>query len=129
MSEEIKPEHKGLLEKIRALYRESGGEPGYGPEEWGIDKYHKSKTGIEIDFDYGVPYTMSTPEGSYQIIGSGLVGDTNKFLELFNQAFDVEILSQKRNDDEVMARSGLDSKSEYQTTPSGPYVRITEKAA
>lgn len=126
MQREIRPDHKKLLDRIRELYVESGGKPLYQPEEWGLNEFYKSRTGgIEVSFDHGVPEDMYTPEGSYTILGSNAAGDTKKFWKLFNQAFDVEVLTPQRNDVEVRARSEF----EYQYGSSGPYVRITERAA
>ena len=129
MQREIIPDRKKLLDKIRELYVESGGKPLSEPEYFRLNELYKSKTGgIEIDFDYGVPQNMYTPEGSYTIntiLGNNEVEDRKKFWELFNQAFDVEVLTPQRDDAEVRARS----ESEYQPNYSGPYVRIKERAA
>lgn len=123
--EEIKPEHKPLLDKVRNLYIESGGKPLHKSEEFGLNQFFKSKNGkIEIDFDYGVPCHMYTPQGSYTILGSNIVGDTKKFWELLTQAFNVEILTPQRNDAIVRARSEL----EYQCCVSGPVIAITERS-
>ncbi len=84
--EVIKPEHRKILNKIRELYIQSGGEPLYEPS-----------SGLEIDFDYGVPHELYTPEGSYMILGSNVVGDTDMFWNLLNQTFEVEIVKPKRN--------------------------------
>ena len=126
MQGEIRPDHKKLLDKIRELYVESGGAPLHQPEEYGLNEFYRSKTGgIEVDFDYGVPHDMYTPEGSYTILGSNIMGDTKRFWELFTLAFDVEVLIPQRDDAKVIARSEL----EYQCSLSGPYVRISERAA
>jgi hypothetical protein len=118
--EVIKPEHKKILNKLRELYIQSGGEPLYEPEDFGLNDLRKSGRGMEVDFDYGVPLEMYTPEGSYMILGSNRVGDTKKFWELLNQVFDVEIIKPKRNDEKI---SGL----EFQCQISGPIIRIREK--
>lgn len=117
MKEEIKSEHKKILDKIRQLYIESGGKPLNEPEDFGLNPHGKSKSGIEIDFDYGIPHNMYTPDGYYTILGSNLVGDTKKFWELLNQEFEVEIVKPKRNDGKVS----------FQLQVSGPIVRIKEK--
>lgn len=118
--EVIKPEDKKILNKMRELYIQSGGEPLYEPEDFGLNDINKSKSGMEIDFDYGVPNSLYTPDGSYMILGSNVVGDTKKFWDLLNQAFDVEIIKPKRNDAKI---SGL----EFQCQISGPVIRIREK--
>ena len=69
MEDIIKPEHKKILDKIRQLYIESGGKPLYEPEDFGLNPYSKSKSGIEIDFDYGVSHNMYTSDGYYTILG------------------------------------------------------------
>ena len=117
---QIKPEHKKILNKIRELYIQSGGEPLHSPEDYGLNKLLKSEKGFEVDFDYGVPHYLYTPDGSYMILGSNVVGDTKKFWDLFNQAFHVEIIKPKRDDSKI-------STLEYQTQISGPVVRIREK--
>jgi hypothetical protein len=113
----IKPEHKKILNKIRELYIQSGGEPLYEPEDFGLNDLRRSKSGLEIDFDYGVPHELYTPEGSYMILGSNVVGDTNKFWDLLNQAFEIEIIKSKRNDVDI-------SEIEFQLQISGPIIRI-----
>jgi len=119
----IKSEHKEVLNKLRELYVESGGRPLYIPEDWGLNEYGKSKEGLEIDFDYGVPGRLYTEEGYYMILGSNSVGNTDYFWKLLNEAFNVEILIPKRDDVETRKRSEL----EFQLNSSGPYVRITSK--
>lgn len=116
----IKPEHKKLLDRIRELYIQSGGKLSYEPEDFGLNNIVKTADGIEIDFDYGVPGTMYTPEGSYEILGSHVVGDTDMFWELFNQEFNVEILIPQRDDSKT-------SYIAYQLQVSGPRVRISTK--
>lgn len=118
--EEIKPEHKKILDKLRELYIQSGGEPMYEPEDFGLNDLRKSERGMEVDFDYGVPSSLYTPDGSYMILGSNRVGDTKKFWDLFNQAFNVEIIKPKRDDAKI---SGI----EFQCQISGPIIRIREK--
>jgi hypothetical protein len=113
----IKPEHKKILDKIRELYVEAGGEPYYKPEDWGLNEFGKSKRGVEISFDYGTPQDMLTPDGYYVILGSNRCGDLNEFWELFTKEFEIEIVVPKRDDSKV-------SESEYQTCYSGPTVRI-----
>lgn len=116
----IRPEHKKILEKIRRLYIESGGKPLYKSESWGLNDTMKSENGIEVDFDYGLPCHLFTRDGFYMILGSSVVGDLDKFWELFNQEFDVEIVKPKRDD---RITEGFD----IQTQVSGPIVRIKEK--
>lgn len=118
--EPIRSEHKELLNKIRELYAQSGGEPLYEPEDFGLNEYIKAESGIEIDFDYGVPGRMYTPDGYYTILGINVVGNTDVFWELFNQEFNVEILIPKRDDRKV-------SYIKYQLDISGPRVRISQK--
>lgn len=118
---QIKPQHKKILNKIRELYIQSGGEPLYEPEDYGLNDYQKSNRGFEVDFDYGVPQNLYTPDGSYHILGSSVVGYTRKFWQLFNQAFEVEIIRPKRDDKKI-------SESEFQLQVSGPLVRIREKS-
>jgi len=120
MKEEIKHEHKKILDKIRQLYIESGGKPLYEPEDFGLNPRDKSESGIEIDFDYGIPHNLYTSDGYYVILGSNVVGDTKKFWELLNQEFEVEIVKPKRDDSKI---SGL----EFQLQVSGPLVRIRER--
>lgn len=116
--EQIKPEHKKILDKIRELYIMSGGKLSYKPEDWGLNEHEKSIEGIEVRFDYGVPYRMYTPDGYYVILGSCVCGNSEKFWELFTKEFDTIIVVPKRDDS-----NGHDSK--YQSQYSGPVVRIT----
>lgn len=117
---EIKPEDKKILNKLRELYIQSGGEPLYEPEDFGLNDRNKCGGGMEVDFDYGVPHSLYTPDGSYMILGSSRVGDTKKFWDLLNQAFDVEIIKPKRNEAKI-------SELEFQCQISGPIIRIREK--
>lgn len=120
IKKEIKPEYKRILDKIRELYIESGGKPLYEPEDFGLNQYGKSQRGIEVSFDYGIPERMHTPEGYYVILGSNVLGDLDKFWELFNQEFEVEIITPKRDDRKI-------SEHGYLSEISGPVVRIREK--
>ncbi len=113
----IKPEHKKILDKIRELYVQSGGKPLGEPEEYGLNKYGKSKEGIEIYFDYGVPSRMLTPDGYYVILGSSVCGNPEKFWELFTKEFGGKIIVPKRDDSKI-------SRVKYQSEYSGPVVRI-----
>jgi hypothetical protein len=116
----IKPEHKNILNKLRELYVQSGGKPMHEPEDFGLNDLNKCESGMEIDFDYGIPHYLYTQDGSYMILGSSLAGDTKKFWDLLNQAFNVEIIKPKRNDAKV-------SKIEFQYQSSGPIIRIAPK--
>lgn len=116
----IKSEHKKILDKIRDLWIQSGGKPFGDPETWGLNERGKSIDGIEIHFDYGVPYRMFTPDGYYIVLGCSLVGDTNKFWGLFVQEFDTEIVVPKREDSKM-------SLGECDCSYSGPLVRIEQR--
>lgn len=115
--EPIKPDHKKILDKIRDLYVQSGGKPLGDPEDYGLNEYGKSKEGIEIHFDYGVPSRMYTPDGCYVILGSSVCGDSEKFWELFTKEFDGKIIIPKRDDSKT-------PYVQYQMNYSGPVVRI-----
>ena len=115
--EPIKPEHKEILDKIRELYIECGGEPLYKPEDWGLNEYEKSIEGIEVYFDYGVPTRMRTPDGYYVILGSCVCGNSEEFWELFTKEFDIKIVLPKRDDSKTHYMT-------YQSQYSGPLVRI-----
>ena len=120
MQGKIKPEYKRILDKIRELYIKSGGEPLYKPEDFGFSEFSKSITGeIEVDFDYGIPQRMYTPDGSCVILGDSIAGDTKKFWDLFTREFYVEILEPQRE----RARSELELQLSY----SGPCVIIRER--
>ncbi len=116
----MNPEHRRIIYKIRELYVQSGGKPLNKPEAYGLNEMVKSGDGIEIDFDYGVPRRMYTPDGYYMILGSSVVGDRDKFWRLLNQEFDVEIVIPKRDDRKT-------NEFDLQTQVSGPTVRIKEK--
>jgi hypothetical protein len=116
----IKPEHKKILNKLRELYIQSGGKPLYEPEDFGLNELFKSEEGMEIDFDYGVPHELHTPDGSYMILGSNVVGDVKKFWNLLDEAFDIEIIKPKRDDRKI-------SELDLQLKLSGPIIRIREK--
>lgn len=112
------------LDKIRALYRESGGRPHY-PPTYRLNPLDKSKTGCpEMDFDYGVPHYLYTSKGSYTILGSNSVGDTRKFWRLLTQAFRVEVLVPKRDDTKFSEVERLEEDLEFQLCTSGPYVKL-----
>lgn len=115
--EQIKPEHKKILDKIRELYIESGGKLSHKPEAWGLNEYEKSIDGIEISFDYGVPMRMLTPDGYYVILGSSICGDSEKFWGLFTGEFETRIIIPKRDDSNG-------HNIGYQSQYSGPVVRI-----
>ena len=118
--ETIRSEHKRILDKIRELYIKSGGEPLNDPEDWGLNENEKSIRGIEVNFDYGIPSHMLTPDGYYMILGSSVCGDSEKFWELFTREFETEIVVPKRDDNKT-------PYMEYQCCYSGPLVRIRER--
>jgi len=122
MARKIKPVYKRILDKIRELYVESGGELLNSPEDYGLNTLFKSTGGIEVIFDYDTPHWMYTPEGCYTILGDNVVGDTKRFWELFNQAFDVEVLIPRISRERLGTVPGL-----YGLL--GPYVRISERTA
>ena len=116
----IRPEHKEMLDKIRELYIISGGKPFYDPEDFGLNEYDKSNGGIQVHFDYGSPDRMYTPGGGYVILGGHIMGDQDKFWELFTAEFEVVTIVEKRNDGKI-------PWSNYINQCSGPVVRITPR--
>lgn len=81
-TKKIIPEHKRVLDILRALYVKSGGELLHIPEEWGLIPYGRLEEGLEIDFHYGVPVNLYTTEG-------------------YNENFEVEILISDRGSHET----------------------------
>lgn len=114
------PTYKLLLEKLRDLWCETGGELWSRPEEYGFDESRKSKNGIEIDFDYGTPNKMYTPDGSYVILGSCMCGKINEYMKNIEETFNVEIVVPLRDDSKC-------SDIKFQLERSGPVIRISEK--
>ena len=114
---DVLPEHRPILDKIRELWQQSGGECAHHYDAHGLNTYYPSKDGIVLIFDYGCPYRLAVPEGYYVPTGGGMVGDTKKFWQLFCEAFDTDIIKPQRNDNEV-------SRLEFQCAPSGPMVKI-----
>lgn len=113
-TKKIIPEHKRILDMLRALYVKSGGELCHKPEEWGLIPFGRSEEGLEIDFHNGVPENLYTTEGHYIIFGSHqLKADTIEFWRLLNENFKVETLIPERGVNE--------------TNYTGPLVRIKEK--
>lgn len=123
---QINPEHKGVLDKLRVLYTESGAKLYETPEDHGgADPKERKTEGdtIELSFDYGVPHRLHTSEGGYLVMGNHTAGDTNKFWQKLNEEFDVEVVKPQRNDAETLRRSEL----EFQLQVSGPVVRLHPK--
>ncbi len=117
----INSEHEKILSKIYELYIKSGGKPFLEPGNWELNEFgKKSSEGIEIQFDYGVPMRMLTPDGHYGILGGCLCGNNNRFWEFFTQEFEVIVIMPKRDDCKT-------SELSYMTSYSGPLVRITQK--
>ncbi len=87
----IHDEDKAMLDKIRALFVEAGGEPLYSPEEFGI--------GIETsDIPHlrvvcGNPHRLLTKRGKYTVTGSCLFCDADIFFNLLEQNFKVNMIS------------------------------------
>jgi len=111
---------KLLLNKLRDLWCECGGKVWESPEEHGVHKDQKSSSGIEVDFDYGTPHRMYTPDGSYMVLGSCMCGNTKEFMMKVEETFHVEIVVPQRDDSKC-------SYLEYQCEHSGPRIRISEK--
>lgn len=120
MIKPINPEHKKILDKIRELYIASGGKPFYDPEDFGLYEHDKSNGGVQIHFDYGSPDRMYTPDGGYVILGSHIMGNQDKFLELFTAEFEVVTIVEKRNDGKI-------TWGDYLSQYSGPVVRIISR--
>jgi len=114
------PTYKLLLDKLRELWCETGGEVWHRPEEYGFNEDVKSEKGIEIDFDYGTPHKMYTSDGAYMILGSCMCGNMKEYMEKIKETFDVEIVIPQRDDSKI-------SELEYQCERSGPVIRISEK--
>ncbi|MBA7490364.1 hypothetical protein ES702_00902 [subsurface metagenome] len=126
---EINPEYRKVLDTIRTLYQESGMRPMYEPEEFGVDKFLKSQEGLEVIFDQGYARKLLTPEGGYEITGGASGGgDTEKLWQLFNEAFDVEVVVPKKGDSKLLQQEALKKRGliGLKTSP-GPLVRIKEK--
>ena len=101
------------------------------PEGFGVNQRCKSPGGIIVSFDHGVPTRLATPEGSYIILESGPIGDTGRFdterfWNLLNEGFYVEVIRHQGNDKELRSE-GPGGKLEYRLSDSGPLVRIKEK--
>lgn len=122
MLNKIEPEYWEIINMIRGLYNECGGN---SPQLEESEEYHeasiKSETGgVEIAFDNGIPRNVLTPRGNYWILlneKSSMSVDTKKFWDQFNKTFNVEILRPQMSD-------ARESDIEY----SGPYVKITKRA-
>jgi len=110
---------KRILEIIRDLYRQSGGNPLYKPEDFGgLNEYYKSKSGkYEVSFNYGVPQKLYTPDGSYTILGSSVVGNLSLFWKLFCDTFAIDIIKPARDD-------SITDYAIYQLSTSGLIVSI-----
>ncbi|MDD4440011.1 MAG: hypothetical protein PHS04_18555 [Tissierellia bacterium] len=111
---------KMLLNKLRDMWCECGGKLWESPEEHGVYENQKIDSGIEVDFDYGAPHRMYTPDGSYMVLGSCMCGNTKEFMRKLEETFNVEIVVPKRDDSKC-------SYIEYQCEISGPVIRISEK--
>lgn len=119
--EEIKPEHKRVLNQIRAAYVNAGAKLSETPEQFGLNERHKSYDGtLQLSFDYGTPHYLYTADGTYVVAGSHLRGDYEEFMGNLRKEFDVEIIKPQRDDSKV-------SRLEYQLQASGPLVRLTPK--
>lgn len=110
--------HNSIISKIRELWMRSGATHLGTPCYW--DKNDITKY-IGIEFDYGYPMTLCTPEGAYRIIGGSVNGDYEQFWALLNETFVVEIVKPKRDDK-------ITSYFKCQTLCSGPVVKLSEKS-
>ena len=115
---EIKPEYKTVLDKVRAIYKECGGNL-HKLEGGRFSPYSKSKEGLEIPFDNGIPQGLYTPDGRYSlrlVEHSSSEEFSNKFWELFNKEFEVKIIEP--------AKKYSEHSIEGQGGSYGPRVRI-----
>lgn len=106
---------RAVLDDIVSLAGQSGIEPLYSPEEMGgLRTSYASQQGYELTFDYDTPTKFATPEGHYTL-GTWAGGDPNRFRELLDERFEVEVA--------VAARPS------YVTThaPTGPVLRLTPR--
>lgn len=120
---EIKPEHKKILNTIRSAYEQGGAELLYKPEDFGLNPFEKSGDGsITVNFDYGVPMRLITPDGSYVILGSHSGGNASyeELIARLRENFDIEEVEPQRNDTEVRMRS----EYEFQMHYSGPKIKL-----
>jgi hypothetical protein len=120
MKEEVKPEHKKYIDRIRELW----GQSGNGSSKIGYDLnpyYHRaSESGaVQLLFDYGFPVRLCFAEGSYTAIGSGVVVDTDAFWRLLNNAYTVHVVEPQRDDSKV-------DRLTYQCGYSGPLVALEQ---
>ena len=121
MSQVIDPEHAKILDKIVELKKRAGINCLYDWRSWGINPYEKSKDGIVLAVDYGVPEHVYTPDGYYifgSISWSGNALET--FWKLMRETFELIEIKSKRNDKET-------SKWDIQTQYSGPWMKLIWK--
>ena len=101
MTDTINKDHRAILDQIRKLYRESGGDPLGSPEDFGLNRAFKSRgQGIELCLEDFHPVQMYTPQGSYTILGSYVMGGFDKVAmwSKLNKVFVVDILETERPD-------------------------------
>tara|TARA_Y100000310_G_C20703185_1_gene831994 strand:+ start:12717 stop:13082 length:366 start_codon:yes stop_codon:yes gene_type:complete len=115
-----KKECINVLNRIRELWIQSGGEPIRLVDALVEGSFPSESGGIELIFDYGTPTTMYTPHGYIPTSLGGNRADTDDFWELFTKEYNVEIIRPKRDDAKV-------SKCIYTFDTSGPHVRLEER--
>jgi hypothetical protein len=125
LSEQIRPEHKRYIERIRELWGQSGGVRFYDWRGYDLNPHGQKATEagvVELLFDYGVPVYLCFAEGCYSPIASYTIADTEKFWRLLNEAYAVHIITPTRDHSKT---SPLDFQLQY----SGPLVALVEKEA
>lgn len=129
---EIKPEYKGIVDKIRATYQKNGADLFHEPEEYGVNQYHgKTQDGsIRLSFDYGAAQDLETPDGGIVVLGShGANYDGDQVMKDLKQDlganFDITVVKPKRNDAEL--RKAPHGELEFQLQNSGPIWELTPK--
>jgi hypothetical protein len=117
---ELSAEQRAILDAIRALWVESGGQIS-NPTRYELNRYDASTSEhVEVLFDYGVPKVFRTPRGETYIGASGANVAAAPFWEKLTGRFNVEILKPQRNEAKT---SYLDRQLDY----SGPLMTVREK--
>lgn len=121
LSEHLRAEYVEVVDTIRHLIEESGGYIENKTESLSPCTAFRSPMGVILEFEYGKPYKLYTPDGSPLLIVSGdSKGDYDKFMELFDDKFEYDVIKEKRDDTAVFKRS----RDDFRYNLSGPQLLI-----
>jgi len=100
---DIRKDHKAVLDRLRDMYIQSGGESYNEPEAWGLDDRVVTSgddSHYTLEMDGGHPYRLHTNIGCYVIIGGHCGGDGKQFIRLLDREFNISVLTPRYSIDD-----------------------------